>query len=512
VGDRSYLHYTLYILSVGGAQLSLNGYGHWFGLSYSPWLELRQVHFFGVFSGLATILFARRFLQIKTYTPWLSTVLHIYTGIYVVAFLLAAGGLFVWSYNLITFCAAAIFLLIPGAIQAIRRGYKPAIYFLVAWMFFIVAVVIFVLKDAGVVPFNLWTYFAMPLGNSIEVVLLSLALASKINELKRETAEARESQLQLAQRNEQMVKDQNQLLEARVHERTEQLQAANQDLNVTLENLRAAQEQLVQSEKLASIGQLTAGIAHELNNPINFVSSSSQSLRRDFEDVNEILAGLRAIQGSPEEMAFQLEQLRKRMAELDLDFTEQEIAELLTGIEDGAQRTAEIVRGLRIFSRMDGDAFIEADLNELMNSTLVILRSNMRDRVRLEVELAPELPHIRCQPGRLNQVFMNIINNAAQATQETTLLADDRLVRIRSWSERLPEGTSVLVGIADNGPGIPDHIKSQIFDPFFTTKPVGEGTGLGLSIVMGILKDHRAEVEVRTAPGSGTEFILRFPA
>jgi signal transduction histidine kinase len=352
----------------------------------------------------------------------------------------------------------------------------------------------------------------MPLGNSIEVVLLSLALASKINELKRETAEARESQLQLAQRNEQMVKDQNQLLEARVHERTEQLQAANRDLNVTLENLRAAQEQLVQSEKLASIGQLTAGIAHELNNPINFVSSSSQSLRRDFEDVNEILAGLPAIQVSPEEMAFQLEQLRKRMAELDLDFTEQEIAELLTGIEDGAQRTAEIVRGLRIFSRMDGDAFIEADLNELMNSTLVILRSNMRDRVRLEVELAPELPHIRCQPGRLNQVFMNIINNAAQATQETTLLADDRLVRIRSWSERLPEGTSVLVGIADNGPGIPDHIKSQIFDPFFTTKPVGEGTGLGLSIVMGILKDHRAEVEVRTAPGSGTEFILRFPA
>ena len=512
VGDRSYLHYTLYILSVGGAQLSLNGYGQWFGLTASPWLELRQVHFFGVFSGLATVLFARRFLQIKQYTPWLSTVLHVYTGIYVVAFLLAVGGLFVWSYNLITFCAAAIFLLIPGAVQAIRRGYKPAIYFLVAWMFFIVAVVIFVLKDAGVVPFNLWTFFAMPLGNSIEVVLLSLALASKINELKRETADAREAQLRLAQRNEQMVKDQNQLLEARVEERTLQLQTANNDLNVTLENLRSAQQQLVQSEKLASIGQLTAGIAHELNNPINFVSSSSQSLRRDFEDVNEVLASIRAIQGTPEEVVNQLEALRKRMIELDLDFTEKEIEELLTGIEDGAQRTAEIVRGLRIFSRMDGDAFIEADLNDLMNSTLVILRSNMRDRVRMEVELAPALPLIRCQPGRLNQVFMNIINNAAQATQETDLPTEERLVRIRSWSERLPEGPLVMVGIADNGPGIPEEIKSQIFDPFFTTKPVGEGTGLGLSIVMGILKDHRAEVEVRSNPGAGTEFILRFPA
>ena len=136
----------------------------------------------------------------------------------------------------------------------------------------------------------------------------------------------------------------------------------------------------------------------------------------------------------------------------------------------------------------------------------------MRDRVRMEVELAPALPLIRCQPGRLNQVFMNIINNAAQATQETDLPTEERLVRIRSWSERLPEGPLVMVGIADNGPGIPEEIKSQIFDPFFTTKPVGEGTGLGLSIVMGILKDHRAEVEVRSNPGAGTEFILRFPA
>jgi hypothetical protein len=339
-----------------------------------------------------------------------------------------------------------------------------------------------------------------------------LALASKINELKRESADAREAQLQLAQRNEQMVKDQNQLLEAKVEERTEQLQAANRDLNATLQDLRAAQEQLVQSEKLASIGQLTAGIAHELNNPINFVSSSSQSLRRDFEDVNEVLRAVEAIAGTPEEMADQMAALRARMVELDLSFTQQEIEELLTGIEDGAQRTAEIVRGLRIFSRMDGDAFIEADLNELMTSTLVILRSNLRDRVQLDVELAPQLPTIRCQPGRLNQVFMNVINNAAQATQLTDRPASERRVRIRSWSERLPDGNAVLIGISDNGPGIPDEIKSQIFDPFFTTKPVGEGTGLGLSIVMGILKDHQAEVEVRTQPGEGTEFILRFPA
>ena len=141
------------------------------------------------------------------------------------------------------------------------------------------------MKDTGVIPYNAWTFYALPMGSAIEVVVLSLALASRINQLKRETVNAREEQLRVSQLNEQMVREQNTILEERVAKRTAALESANSSMKDTLVDLQSAQQQLVQSEKLASIGQLTAGIAHELNNPINFVASSAQSLRRDFEDL-----------------------------------------------------------------------------------------------------------------------------------------------------------------------------------------------------------------------------------
>lgn len=508
VGDRSYLEYAVYILSVGGTQLVLNGYAKWLNVHDYPWLEIRLTHLFGVFSGMATIIFAQNFLRLRQYVLWLDRALWVYFGIYAVALVLVLGGQLVWSYNVINFCAAAIFLLIPGAIISRRKGYKPAGFFLIAWGVFIIAVIIFVLKDYGVIPYNKWTYYALPVGSAIEVVMLSLALASRINQLKRETAEAREEQLRISRLNEKIVRDQNAQLEQRVAERTEKLKVANSELNQTLEDLQSAQQQLVQSEKLASIGQLTAGIAHELNNPINFVSSSAHSLRRDFEDLNEVIDRVKALQpGSPE----QVEELKKLLESLDIEFTQKEVAELLHGIEEGAFRTAEIVKGLRIFSRMDGDNFSNANINELLESTLVILRSNLRQETQVEVSYSDDLPVISCQPGRVNQVFMNIITNAAQATAATQRPLSERQVAISTAFEEGIGVSWVVVRIRDNGIGMNEATRSAIFDPFFTTKGVGEGTGLGLSIVMGILKDHNAEIEVTSTPGEGSEFILRFP-
>lgn len=513
VGDRNYLWYAFYIVTVGGAQLVLNGYAGLFPVENWPWLEVRLVHFMGVLSGVATIIFARDFLDLPRRVPWLNTVMYVYLGFYGLAMLLAVFGLLTWSYNLINFCALAIFLLIPGAIRSLRQGFRPARYFLIAWMFFIVAVLVFVLKDASVIPFNQWTFFALPVGNAIEVVLLSLALASRINEMKQEAAEAKEQQLRLAQQNERMVSDQNRLLEDRVLQRTRELQLANGELENTLNELQAAQQQLVQQEKLASIGQLTAGIAHELNNPINFVSSSSASLKRDFEDVDEVLQRVMALQPDREGLVDEVRALRVRMEELDLAFTQEEIFQLLKGIEDGATRTAEIVKGLRIFGRVDGDAFAPAQLNELLESTLVILRSSLRDQVAIDLELAEDLPVVRCQAGRLNQVFMNMITNAAHATMARRDLApEERLIYISSTAVAGPSGKRVVIRIEDNGIGMSEEVRNQIFDPFFTTKAVGEGTGLGLSIVMGILSDHHAEVEVQSTPGKGSAFTLTFTA
>ena len=511
VGDRSYLEYSIYILMIGGTQLVLNGYAPVFGVENFPWLNLRLTHFFGVFSGLTTIVFAQNFLRLSHYVPWLHKLLNVYFVLYVVAFILAMFGLLVWSYSVINFCAGAIFFLIPGAIVTMRKGYAPARYFLIAFSVFIAAVIVFVLKDTGLIPYNQWTFFALPLGSAFEVILLSLALASRINQLKREGAKAREEQLELAQVNEKIVRDQNVVLEERVKKRTFELEEINSTMQGTLNELQSAQQQLIQSEKLASIGQLTAGIAHELNNPINFVSSSAQSLRRDFEDLNAIVEAVKSLPADDPNLQARIEDIHTLLGQLDIDFTQQEIEELLNGIEDGANRTSEIVRGLRIFSRMDGDNFIQADINELMNSTLVVLRSNLRSQSQVSANLAEDLPEFSCQPGRLNQVFMNIITNAAQATETTDLTLEEREVVVSTLMVESIGQSWIEVRIKDNGVGMDDAVKAQIFDPFFTTKPVGEGTGLGLSIVMGILRDHNAEVDVQSEVGLGTEFIIRFP-
>jgi len=275
--------------------------------------------------------------------------------------------------------------------------------------------------------------------------------------------------------------------------------------------LQSAQQQLVQSEKLASIGQLTAGIAHELNNPINFVSSSAQSLRRDFEDLNEVVDAVKALDPAMEDIGSKVEALKSKLAKLDIDFTQREIDELLKGIEDGTMRTSEIVRGLRIFSRMDGDNFIQAQVNELIESTLIVLRSNLKDVATVRHTLADNLPLVTCQPGRLNQVFMNIITNAAQSMEGLERDVEDNEVYIQTALTESIGQSWIEVRIKDSGVGMSEGVKSQIFDPFFTTKPVGEGTGLGLSIVMGILRDHNAEVEVESEEGLGSEFIIRFP-
>ena len=511
VGDRSYLEYSIYILMIGGTQLVLNGYAPVFGVENFPWVNLRLTHFFGVFSGLTTIVFAQNFLRLSHYVPWLHKLLNVYFVLYVVAFILAMFGLLVWSYSVINFCAGAIFFLIPGAIVTMRKGYAPARYFLIAFSVFIAAVIVFVLKDTGLIPYNQWTFFALPLGSAFEVILLSLALASRINQLKREGAKAREEQLELAQVNEKIVRDQNVVLEERVKKRTFELEEINSTMQGTLNELQSAQQQLIQSEKLASIGQLTAGIAHELNNPINFVSSSAQSLRRDFEDLNAIVEAVKSLPADDPNLQARIEDIHTLLGQLDIDFTQQEIEELLNGIEDGANRTSEIVRGLRIFSRMDGDNFIQADINELMNSTLVVLRRNLRSQSQVSANLAEDLPEFSCQPGRLNQVFMNIITNAAQATETTDLTLEEREVVVSTLMVESIGQSWIEVRIKDNGVGMDDAVKAQIFDPFFTTKPVGEGTGLGLSIVMGILRDHNAEVDVQSEVGLGTEFIIRFP-
>ena len=511
VKDNNYLQYVLFIIAVGGTQLVLNGYDRVFELISTPWLALRITHIFGILSGVFSILFVRNFLHLKAKAPLYYKIFGWLYIPYVFALLLLVSGYFNASYDMINVSALSIVLLVPVSIKVWRSGDESAAYFLVGWLVFITAVTVFVLKDFGLIPYNEATLYALPIGSAIELVVLSLALGSRINQLKKDRQIAKEKELSTSLLNEKIQREQNIELERNVTERTSELTEMNDSLAETLEDLKSAQQQLIQSEKLASLGQLTAGIAHELNNPINFVTSSAQSLKRDFADLKEVIETVAVLQPMSDQLSDELKVVIQRMQDLDIAFTLKEIDELLAGVVDGAERTAEIVSGLRIFSRMDGNQSSEANINELLTSTLIILRSNLKDEADVLTEFSENLPNINCQPGKLNQVFMNIITNAAQATMETQLIRSEREVRVRTRLVNDSGKQFIQVDITDNGVGMSEQKKSQIFNPFFTTKGVGQGTGLGLSIVKGILDDHDATIEITTEIDKGTTFLLSFP-
>jgi PAS domain S-box-containing protein len=274
--------------------------------------------------------------------------------------------------------------------------------------------------------------------------------------------------------------------------------------------LKQAQQQLVQSEKLASIGQLAAGVAHEINNPIGFVQSNLGSLERYFEHLMRLLEGYRegevmlgeAFTNHPGGAEL-IERMKLLKQNAELDFLKDDIPDLLRESRDGIVRVTKIVADLKDFSRVDTrNEWEQADLRTGLDSTLNVVNHEIKYRAEV-VKHYGDLPLIRCVPSQLNQVFMNLLVNAAQATPEGT----HGTITIRCGTE----GPGVWVEISDTGAGIPEENLKRIFDPFFTTKPIGKGTGLGLSLSYGIVQKHGGRIEVRSEVGMGTTFRVSLP-
>lgn len=296
------------------------------------------------------------------------------------------------------------------------------------------------------------------------------------------------------------LKRNKRLLEATVKERTEDIQYQKDQLEKTVQELKATQAQLVQSEKMASLGQLTAGIAHEINNPVNFIASNVEALKLDFADLQTLLDRIDELPNC-ENPKVCLEEINQLSSNLDVPLLKSEIADLIGGVERGAQRTKDIVSGLRTFSRDNKDKFELANIHEGLDSTLIILGNKLKDKISIKKEYG-EIPAVYCQISKLNQVFLNIINNAIQAINE-----DEGLITIAT---KVVE-QNVHISITDTGPGMDEMTKKRIFEPFYTTKEVGKGTGLGLSISYGIIQQHGGVITAESEPGKGSKFTIQIP-
>lgn len=283
--------------------------------------------------------------------------------------------------------------------------------------------------------------------------------------------------------------------------RVQELLRANEELMQLNAKLSDAQDKLMQSEKMASIGQLAAGVAHEINNPIGFIFSNFGTLERYLADLFEMLTAYEeaeaALAGSP--VAARLKALREK---IELDFLKEDIPSLMAESKDGITRVRNIVQNLKDFSRVDtSQKWVLADLHHGIDSTLNIVNNEIKYKADVVKDYG-QLPDIECLPSELNQVFLNLLVNATHAIR-----ADRGTITIRTGAN----DTQVWVEVRDTGEGIAKENLARIFDPFYTTKPVGQGTGLGLSLSYGIVKKHLGHIDVTSETGVGTCFRVTLP-
>lgn len=499
VGDKIYFVYVLHTLLVWLAQASILGFTQFLFWPDWDWMNSRSIVIFSSLVSIVGILFLKMFLSTKKFVPKLD---FGFNFIFIVYFFILANAFFfsiTLSYQVILVTQSIVVLyVLYVAYSVLKSGFRPARYYLLAWSLFMIGIFLFVFSEMGIIPTNALTAYIMPFGSALEVVLLSFALADKINILKKEKEAEQAERLRVLRENENLIREQNTILEEKVKSRTEELELA-------LKNLQNTQSQLVNQEKMASLGQLTAGIAHEINNPINFVSSNITPLKRDIKDILEIIDFYRD-SGEKEFSPETKKEAKKLEDDLELEYVLDEVDQLLKGMEDGAKRTVEIVKGLRLFSRVDEQDVKKVDIHDGINSTLILLNSSIPGKIRILREFG-ELPMVECLAGKINQVFMNILNNAVHALSDNLDSINDPriLIKTKAFTDH------VLIEIEDNGPGMPEHVKHRIFEPFFTTKPVGRGTGLGLSIVYSIIENHKGTLAVETEEGKGTTFIITLP-
>jgi signal transduction histidine kinase len=311
---------------------------------------------------------------------------------------------------------------------------------------------------------------------------------------------------ELDKQNQQLQQEiqERQLVEDALRQSESQLKIQTQELEYTLQELRQTEAQLIQSEKMSSLGQMVGGIAHEINNPVGFIHANLTHAKDYTQDLLELIQLYQ--QYYPDAVS----EIQTRIEEIDLEFLQEDLAQLIQSMKSGTERIKNIVQSLRTFSRLDEAELKEVNIHDGIDSTLMLLQNRLKSQLPT-IQVIKEyghLPWVYCYGGQLNQVFMNLLNNAIDALEEPTH-QPEKIIRIQTET---CDQNWVTIRISDNGHGMTEEICSKVFDPFFTTKPVGKGTGLGLSTSYQIIvENHGGQLQCHSVPQQGTEFVIQIP-
>jgi len=346
----------------------------------------------------------------------------------------------------------------------------------------------------------------VPITTKDEIGVLAAAFNNLIHRVGEDTKKleiARQTLEKKVQERTDQLFNKNQELElAHLHlqELNQNLVAQTHELNQALQDLKKTESQLIQSEKMSSLGQMVAGVAHEINNPINFIYANIEYISNYTQDLLDLVNFYQQYSTNDHP------DIQDKIEEIDLEFLRADLPKMLDSMKLGSERIRQIVLSLRNFSRLDEAEMKKVDIHEGIDNTLLILNHRLKPNIQV-IKKYKKLPMVECYPAQLNQVFMNIISNAIDALSEQKEPSQKQII----ISTETSNTNQIIVRIWDNGTGISDEIKGKIFDPFFTTKPIGKGTGLGLSVCYEIIEKHGGKIELNSELGKGTEFAIVFP-
>jgi signal transduction histidine kinase len=412
-------------------------------------------------AGIFALFFTMHFLHTRRSFPKIHKGLYAMMGLYAIAAILVIIGKTLQASIAVEFAGGvgAIYVLF-AVIYIYNKGYKEARFYLLAWTALLIGIFFFILNDLGIIDTQMLNINPLQIGSAMESLLLSFALADKFNMYKKEK--------------EEMVLKQNLILEEKVRERTTELSNA-------LSNLKETQSQLVLHEKLASLGKMTSGIAHEIQNPMNFVNNFSE-LSKDLID-----------------------ELRQPVSEDERVELLNELENNLDKINHHGKRADSIVKNMLMHSRAEGKERESVDINSLCEEALDFSLNGVKAKILgfhcdIKKSYNPDIPKLHIIEQDISRVILNLLNNAFYAVKDKqtpgVILSTDYV-----------NGQCRII-VKDNGVGIPEKAKQKIFEPFFTTKPTGDGTGLGLSICYDIIKEHGGELLVESKENEYTQFIV----
>lgn len=495
--DRIYFFYSIYVLGLGMSFFDLNGLAFRYLWPNFTWMNSGFL-LFTYLSFFAQAQFTRLFLNLSNKAPMLDKAFLVLMAISVFGwfsvFFVPTEYIYSLSQRIATL--SSLLFLFAG-ISSWRQGYVPARFFTIAVVFYVLGVIVYILQNFGVLETRAVTNYAVQIGSSFEIILFSFAIANRIYHIKNEN-------ILLQEKAKQQLLESNQDLEQKIQDRTQDLMRSLNSMNEKHVALVAAQQQLIQSEKMSSLGTLVAGVAHEINNPTNFTRLATENMEQDIVKLKSFLLNLANDESDP-----------KLLNELQSRFDK--ISSQLTLIHDGTERLAHIVRDLRSFSRLDASESEVAKPDVGLTATLNLVRAQYGDFIQIELHSSFPNSECLCYPAALNQVFMNLAVNGCQAILEKH--RNESLVKgqfvgqllVLSTLHKTPQQQWWQAEFHDDGIGMDSEVLNRIFEPFFSTKDVGQGTGLGLSVSYGIVQKHHGDLMASSAPNQGSCFRVRIP-